>query len=172
MPLLNGGSVTVATGDLTTATIRQAVTDGVTALWITAALFGVLVEEDPECFAGLREIWTGGDAVPHHAAHTLLTRHPGLTLVNGYGPTETTTFAVSGPLTAEDVADGPAPLGTPMDTMSTYILDSTLRPVPVGVPGELYLGGSGVARGYHDQPRLTAERFIPDPHHPGGRLYR
>ena len=75
-------------------------------------------------------------------------------------------------LTAEDVADGPAPLGTPMDTMSTYILDSTLRPVPVGVPGELYLGGSGVARGYHDQPRLTAERFIPDPHHPGGRLYR
>ncbi|MEW1896264.1 amino acid adenylation domain-containing protein [Streptomyces albidoflavus] len=172
VPLLNGGSVTVATGDLTTAAIRQAVTDGVTALWITAALFGVLVEEDPECFAGLKEIWTGGDAVPHHAAHTLLTRHPGLTLVNGYGPTETTTFAVSGPLTAEDVADGPAPLGTPMDTMSTYILDSTLRPVPVGVPGELYLGGSGVARGYHDQPRLTAERFIPDPHHPGGRLYR
>ncbi|WP_258040476.1 AMP-binding protein, partial [Streptomyces sp. SM9] len=64
---------------------------GVTALWITAALFGVLVEEDPECFAGLREIWTGGDAVPHHAAHTLLTHHPDLTLVNGYGPTETTT---------------------------------------------------------------------------------
>ncbi|WP_239655913.1 AMP-binding protein, partial [Streptomyces sp. M10] len=122
--------------------------------------------------AGLREIWTGGDAVPHHAAHTLLTRHPEMTLVNGYGPTETTTFAVSGPLTAEDVADGPAPLGTPMDNMYTYILDNTLRPVPVGVPGELYLGGSGVARGYHDQPRLTAERFVPDPHHPGGRLYR
>ncbi|MBL0804912.1 AMP-binding protein, partial [Streptomyces albidoflavus] len=92
-----------------------------------------------------REIWTGGDAVPHHAAHTLLTRHPEMTLVNGYGPTETTTFAVSGPLTAEDVADGPAPLGTPMDNMYTYILDNTLRPVPVGVPGELYLGGSGVA---------------------------
>ncbi|WP_033954343.1 condensation domain-containing protein, partial [Streptomyces sp. CNQ431] len=72
VPLLNGRTLTVATGDLTTATIRQAVTDGVTALWITAALFGVLVEEDPACFAGLREIWTGGDAVPHHAAHTLL----------------------------------------------------------------------------------------------------
>ncbi|OWA08458.1 non-ribosomal peptide synthetase [Streptomyces sp. CS227] len=172
VPLLNGRTLTVATGDLTTATIREAVTEGVTALWITAALFGVLVEEDPECFAGLQEIWTGGDAVPHHAAHTLLAHHPGLTLVNGYGPTETTTFAVSGPLTAEDVASGPAPLGTPMDNMYTYILDGALRPVPVGVPGELYLGGSGVARGYHDQPRLTAERFIPDPHHPGGRLYR
>ncbi|MFD9179399.1 amino acid adenylation domain-containing protein, partial [Streptomyces diastaticus] len=172
VPLLNGRTLTVATEDLTTATIRRAVADGVTALWITAALFGVLVEEDPECFAGLEEIWTGGDAVPHHAAHTLLARHPNLTLVNGYGPTETTTFAVSGPLTAEDVAFGPAPLGTPMDNMYTYILDGALRPVPVGVPGELYLGGSGVARGYHDQPRLTAERFIPDPHHAGGRLYR
>ncbi|MFF5617045.1 non-ribosomal peptide synthase/polyketide synthase [Streptomyces albidoflavus] len=172
VPLLSGRTLTVATGDLTTATIREAVAEGVTALWITAALFGVLVEEDPACFAGLQEIWTGGDAVPHHAAHTLLAHHPGLTLVNGYGPTETTTFAVSGPLTAEDVASGPAPLGTPMDNMYTYILDGALRPVPVGVPGELYLGGSGVARGYHDQPRLTAERFIPDPHHPGGRLYR
>ncbi|NUV78281.1 non-ribosomal peptide synthetase, partial [Streptomyces fungicidicus] len=172
VPLLNGGSVTVATGDLTTATIRQAVTDGVTALWITAALFGVLVEEDPECFAGLKEIWTGGDAVPHHAAHTLLAHHPDLTLVNGYGPTETTTFAVTGPLTAEDVASGPAPLGTPMDDTLAYVLDGALRPVPVGVPGELYLGGSGLARGYHGRARLTAERFVADPHHPGRRLYR
>ncbi|NEE35558.1 amino acid adenylation domain-containing protein, partial [Streptomyces sp. SID7982] len=171
-PLLTGRTLVVATEDLTTTTIREAVADGVTALWITAALFGVLVEEDPRCFTGIREVWTGGDAVPHHAAHTLLTHHPDLTLVNGYGPTETTTFAVSGPLTAGDVAAGPAPLGTPMDNMRTYILDSALRPVPVGVPGELYLGGAGVARGYHDQPRLTAERFIPDPHHPGGRLYR
>ncbi|MFB6595228.1 amino acid adenylation domain-containing protein, partial [Streptomyces diastaticus] len=171
-PLLTGRTLVVATEDLTTTTIREAVADGVTALWITAALFGVLVEEDPECFTGIREVWTGGDAVPHHAAHTLLTHHPDLTLVNGYGPTETTTFAVSGPLTAGDVAAGPAPLGTPMDNMRTYILDGALRPVPVGVPGELYLGGTGVARGYHDQPRLTAERFIPDPHHPGGRLYR
>ncbi len=131
VPLLNGGSVTVATGDLTTATIRQAVTDGVTALWITD-----------------------------------------LTLVNGYGPTETTTFAVTGPLTAEDVASGPAPLGTPMDDTLAYVLDGALRPVPVGVPGELYLGGSGLARGYHGRARLTAERFVADPHHPGRRLYR
>ncbi|MFD5186420.1 amino acid adenylation domain-containing protein, partial [Streptomyces sp. NPDC058372] len=172
VPLLNGHTLTVATEDLTTATIRQAVADGVTALWITAALFGVLVEEDPECFTGIREVWTGGDAVPHHAAHTLLTRHPGLTLVNGYGPTETTTFAVTGPLDAQDVATGPAPLGTPMDNTHAYLLDSALRPVPVGVPGELYLGGTGLARGYHSQPRLTAQRFVADPYHAGRRLYR
>ncbi|MFD7892324.1 condensation domain-containing protein, partial [Streptomyces albidoflavus] len=108
----------------------------------------------------------------HHAAHTLLTHHPDLTLVNGYGPTETTTFAVTGPLTAEDVASGPAPLGTPMDDTLAYVLDGALRPVPVGVPGELYLGGSGLARGYHGRARLTAERFVADPHHPGRRLYR
>ncbi|MFB6819895.1 amino acid adenylation domain-containing protein, partial [Streptomyces sp. NPDC056347] len=172
VPLLNGGTVVVAEAELSASVVRDAVASGVTALWVTAALFGVLVEEDPACFAGLREVWTGGDAVPAAAAHSLLETCPGLVLVNGYGPTESTTFAVSGPLDQEDVSRGSVPLGEVMDNTRAYVLDAAMRPVGVGVAGELYLGGSGLARGYDGRADLTAERFVADPFGRGGRLYR
>ncbi|WP_165840630.1 condensation domain-containing protein, partial [Streptomyces scopuliridis] len=145
---------------------------GVSGLWVTAALFGVLVEEDAGCFAGLGEVWTGGDAVPAVAAERMLAACPGTVLVNGYGPTESTTFAVSGPIVAEDAVGGSVPLGHVMDNTTGYVLDGALRPVGVGVPGELYLGGLGLARGYHGRAGLTAERFVADPFGSGGRLYR
>ncbi|MFE2085322.1 non-ribosomal peptide synthase/polyketide synthase, partial [Streptomyces scopuliridis] len=172
VPLLRGGTVVVAEGELSVAVVRDAVACGVSGLWVTAALFGVLVEEDAGCFAGLGEVWTGGDAVPAVAAERMLAACPGTVLVNGYGPTESTTFAVAGPIVAEDAAGGSVPLGHVMDNTTGYVLDGALRPVGVGVPGELYLGGLGLARGYHGRAGLTAERFVADPFGSGERLYR
>ncbi|GCB44678.1 non-ribosomal peptide synthetase [Streptomyces sp. NL15-2K] len=173
VPLLNGGCVVVAEGEVSVPVVRDAVErHGVTGMFVTTALFGVLVEEDPECFRGLGEVWTGGDAVPAVAAARMLRACPSTVLVNGYGPTEATTFAVSGPLAHEEVVAGSVPLGVPMDDTRAYVLDAGLRPVGVGVAGELYLGGHGLARGYHGRPGLTAERFVADPFVPGQRLYR
>ncbi|MGW5029410.1 non-ribosomal peptide synthetase, partial [Streptomyces albidoflavus] len=170
--LLNGHTLTVAEEDITARSVRRAVTDGVTSLFLTKALFDLLAEEDPGCFTGLQEVWTGGEAASPTAMARVQATNPDLTLVHVYGPTETTTFAISGPLTPADTAHSPVPLGLPMDNTQAYVLDASLAPVPVGVPGELYLGGTGLARGYDGQPALTATRFVPDPHHPGARLYR
>ncbi|MFF4674104.1 amino acid adenylation domain-containing protein, partial [Streptomyces sp. NPDC001279] len=96
----------------------------------------------------------------------------GTELVHVYGPTESTTFAVCGPVTAGDTDASAIPLGSVMDNTRAYVLDGALRPVGVGVPGELYLGGSGLARGYDGRSDLTSERFVADPFGDGGRLYR
>ncbi|MCR0991652.1 amino acid adenylation domain-containing protein, partial [Streptomyces albidoflavus] len=170
--LLNGHTLTVAQEDITARSVRRAVTEGVSSLFLTKALFDLLAEEDPGCFTGLQEVWTGGEAASPTAMARVQAANPDLTVVHVYGPTETTTFAISGPLTPADTAHGPVPLGLPMDNTQAYVLDTSLAPVPAGVPGELYLGGTGLARGYDSQPALTASRFIPDPHHPGARLYR
>ncbi|MCS7475598.1 non-ribosomal peptide synthase/polyketide synthase [Umezawaea endophytica] len=173
VPLLRGGQVVVARpGDVDADAVRRAITEhGVTAIWLTAGLFRLVAHESPEAFAGLREVWTGGDVVPAAAVRGVLDACPGLTVVDGYGPTETTTFATSFPMT--DVVPDVIPVGRPLDGMAAYVLDDGLRPVPVGVPGELFLAGAGVARGYLGQPGLTAERFLPDPFGPpGSRMYR
>ncbi|MEV8516964.1 amino acid adenylation domain-containing protein [Dactylosporangium sp. NPDC051484] len=93
--------------------------------------------------------------------------------VNMYGITETTVHTTIRPLTPADVTALRSPIGRPLDDVSVYVLDAAMRPVPVGVPGELYVGGGGVARGYHGAPGLTAQRFVPDPFAAdGSRLYR
>jgi amino acid adenylation domain-containing protein/non-ribosomal peptide synthase protein (TIGR01720 family) len=171
VPLLSGGTVVVAPpADLDARVLRELVsTQDVTALWLTAGLFRLIVEQDPACLAGVREVWTGGDAVPAGAVRALLAATPDVAVVDGYGPTETTTFALSQPL-AVPVPDS-VPIGTPLDNMGAYVLDAALRPVPPGVSGELYLSGTGLARGYLNRPGLTAERFVANPFGPG-RLYR
>ncbi|MFE7466679.1 amino acid adenylation domain-containing protein, partial [Streptomyces sp. NPDC057499] len=174
-PLLNGGRVVVADGDLTADAVRRAVAEhGVTALFVTTALFGALADEDPACFAGLGEVWTGGEAASRPAMRRVREHCSDTRLVHVYGPTEATAFAVCGALDTADLADGAAvPLGLPMDNTLAYVLDAALRPVGTGQPGELYLGGPGLARGYDGRPGLTAERFVADPYGPaGGRLYR
>ncbi|MGH3923427.1 MAG: condensation domain-containing protein, partial [Pseudonocardiaceae bacterium] len=96
-----------------------------------------------------------------------------LVVVDGYGPTETTTFATSYRMSATEPVPETVPIGQPLDNMQVYVLDSGLRAVPVGVRGELYIAGVGLARGYLDQPGLTAERFIANPFgEPGSRMYR
>ncbi|WUS41582.1 amino acid adenylation domain-containing protein [Kitasatospora sp. NBC_01250] len=175
VPLLSGGTVVVAPpGALDARAVADAVgTAGVTALWVTAGLFAVLAEEDPGCFRGAREVWTGGDAVPAAAVRRVLAACPGLAVVNGYGPTETTTFATCHRVTGAAGLGAVTPIGAAMAGMRTLVLDPRLRPVAPGEVGELYLGGTGLARGYWCSPGLSAERFVADPQGgPGARLFR
>ena len=143
-------------------------THGVTAVWLTASLFGQFVHSDISNLRCLRRILTGGDIVSTAAVRMAHKKVPWCKIVNGYGPTETTTFACCHNIVA---TDSPIPIGRPIANTRVYILDAHLEPVPIGVPGELYIGGDGVARGYWRREELTAERFLTDPF-VGGRLYR
>ncbi|MGW2952503.1 non-ribosomal peptide synthase/polyketide synthase, partial [Streptomyces eurythermus] len=174
-PLLNGGRVVVAPGESVDAALlrRLAADGGLTAVWLTAGLFRLLAQDAPDCFRGLTQVWTGGDVVPAPAVRRVLAACPGLTVVDGYGPTETTTFATSHALTDPAAVPGTVPIGRPLDDMRAHLLDARLRPVPPGCPGELYLAGEGVARGYLGRPGETAARFVADPSGPpGARMYR
>jgi amino acid adenylation domain-containing protein len=119
--------------------------------------------------AGLRVRLCGGETLPADLADQLTA--PGVVLWNLYGPTETTVWSAAGVVTS---ATGAAEIGPPVDHTRVYVLDERLMPVPVGVVGEVCLAGRGVARGYHDRPRLTARSFRPDPwsNEPGARMYR
>jgi amino acid adenylation domain-containing protein len=147
---------------------------GVTVLWLTAQLANLVADVYPQALAPVRTLVVGGEvlSVPHLRA--LMAANPALRVVNGYGPTETTTFATTHPVRPEELDDaaGP-PIGRPIGDTRCYIVDDSCSPVPAGILGELVIGGAGVARGYLGRPALTAERFVPDPFGaPGGRLYR
>jgi amino acid adenylation domain-containing protein len=119
--------------------------------------------------AGVRLRLAGAEVLPAELAERL--KPPGVSLWNLYGPTETAVWSSAGPVTSTEKA---AEIGPPIDHVSMYILDEQLMPVPVGVAGEVCVGGRGVTRGYHNQPRLTARSFRPDPwsEEPGARMYR
>ncbi|MCA1676797.1 MAG: non-ribosomal peptide synthetase, partial [Actinobacteria bacterium] len=175
VPLLTGGQVVVAPpGDLDVDTLRRVVTEHqVTGLWLTAGLFRIIAQDAPECLAGVCEVWTGGDVVPAGAVRRVLRACPGLVVVDGYGPTETTTFATSYRMSGVESVPELVPIGAPLDNMRSYVLDADWRPVPPRVPGELFIAGAGLARGYLDRAGLTAERFVAGPFgEPGARMYR
>ncbi|MET7609429.1 non-ribosomal peptide synthetase, partial [Streptomyces avermitilis] len=176
VPLLNGGTVVVApAGDLDVPALQHVIArQRVTALWLTSSLFNVVAEHAPECLAGVHQVWTGGEAVSGASVRRVQEACPSLTVVDGYGPTETTTFATSHPVTTPYSGGQVVPIGRPMSTMRTYILDDGLQPVTPGVIGELHIAGAGLARGYLHRPGLTAERFVADPYapEPGARMYR
>jgi amino acid adenylation domain-containing protein/non-ribosomal peptide synthase protein (TIGR01720 family) len=152
---------------------RQVRTHGVTTLWLTSAFFNSLVDGAPEVLEGVRQVMVGGEAVSTPHVRRAQALFPALRLVNGYGPSECTVFASCYPIPA-GFAGSVVPIGTPVGDRRVYALDRFLEPVPAGVPGELYVGGPAVARGYVRRPLLTAERFVPDPFspRPGARLYR
>ncbi|MGH3787787.1 MAG: amino acid adenylation domain-containing protein, partial [Pseudonocardiaceae bacterium] len=175
VPLLRGGQVVVAPPvEVDVSVLRQAIADhGVTGLWLTAGLFRLIAQEAPDCLAGVAEVWTGGDVVPAAAVRRVLAACPDVVVVDGYGPTETTTFASSYRMTSDRPVPEVVPIGRPFDNVQVYVLDDRLRPVPVGVAGELYIAGSGLARGYLNRPGLTAARFVANPFDaPGERMYR
>lgn len=147
----------------------------VSTLWLTASLFNAIVDEAPEVLANVRQLLVGGEAlsVPH--VRNALTHLSGAQIINGYGPTESTTFTCCYPV-ARDLSgiQSSIPIGRPIANTQVFVLDRHLRPVPVGVAGELCIGGDGLARGYLNRPESTAEKFIPNPFNsePGARLYR
>jgi pristinamycin I synthase-3/4 len=174
--LLNGGTLAIMPpGERTIEEIGSIIRgQGVTTLWLTAGLFNVMIDERPGDLLGLRQLLAGGEAlsVPH--VRTAIAELPRTRLINGYGPTESTTFACCHPIQPAQALDSSIPIGRPIANTTAYILGKDLRPVPPGATGELYLGGDGLAVGYWGRPALTAEKFIPDPYgaEPGARLYR
>ncbi|MFK0221132.1 amino acid adenylation domain-containing protein [Streptomyces vinaceus] len=176
-PLLSGGLVVMAPpGRVDTAALARLVEEyRITSMFLTAALFNLVVEECVELLTRVREVWTGGEAASPHSFARALEQAPDTVLVNAYGPTETTTFATRHRLDprAGAVVDGRVPIGTALDDTRLYVLDERGRPVPQGAVGELCVGGTGVARGYLGRPGLTARQFTPDPYGaPGARMYR
>ena len=138
--------------------------EGITHAFLPTPLAEAVLREPLPPLA-LRVLLTGGDRL-----HRLERPLPPFELVNHYGPTESSVVATAGTVAAEGFGD--PPIGRPIDGLSAWVLDRSLRPVPVGVPGELYVGGAGLARGYRGRPELTAERFVPSPFEAGERLYR
>ncbi len=148
--------------------------DRITTLFLTTALFNQASLEIPDIFGGLRHLLFGGEMVDPRRVRAVLAEGRPQRLLHVYGPTECTTFS-----TWYEVQELPedaltVPIGRPIANSTMYVLDRSLNPVPVGVLGELYLGGDGLAVRYHERPELTAETFIPDPFagSPAAKMYR
>ncbi|MFK3815873.1 non-ribosomal peptide synthase/polyketide synthase [Pseudomonas sp. NPDC089407] len=174
-PLLNGACVVVI--DQQQVLSREALRDvllaqDVSVLWLTAGLFHQFAQTLLPAFAKLRYLMVGGDVLDPAVIARVLRDGAPQHLLNGYGPTEATTFSTTHAITT--AGEGSIPIGKPIGNGRCYVLDARRQPLPVGAVGELYIGGDGVALGYLGQPVLTAERFIDDPfsRQPGARMYR
>jgi len=162
--------VTLSPRDFATQIRKQ----NISAMFLTTALFNQLAGQVPGIFNSVRHLLFGGEAVDPRWVKEVLKGSPPERLLHVYGPTESTTFTSW--YLVQDVPEGAAtiPIGRPISNTQIYLLDRYLNPVPIGVRGELHIGGDGLARGYLNRPELTAERFIPDPFsaEPGARLYK
>jgi amino acid adenylation domain-containing protein len=172
-PLLNGGSFCSCTKDvvldppLLAAEIRRW---RVNTMWLTSSLCNQLIDADTSLFAPLQQLLVGGERLsPTHIA-TLRRAHPQLRVINGYGPTENTTFSTAYAVRGDEAGD--IPIGRPIAGSEVIVVDASGAPVPVGVPGEVWVAGRGLALGYLNQPDLTAEKFRAHPLRPGERAYR
>ena len=174
VPLLNGARLVMApTEQLSPVELTEFVRRGeVSVLWLTAGLFHQVVNAGLPELPALRFLLAGGDVLSLPHVNRALAALPGTQVVNGYGPTENTTFTcchhVRAPIDA-----GTVPIGQPIRGTSVFILDQDLKPVPPGEVGTLYAAGAGLADGYLGQPGLTAMRFLPNPFagEPGARMY-
>jgi amino acid adenylation domain-containing protein len=174
--LLNGGKLAITPAPHPSLDdIAEAIrVNGVTTLWLTAGLFHLMVQSRLDGLQPLRQLIVGGDVLsPPHVAKAL-NALPHCRVVNGYGPTENTTFTCCYTIPRTAPPSGPIPIGSAIQGTTVHVLDADGRPVPAGEDGELYAGGAGVALGYLNQPELTAEKFVEDPFAPvaGARLYR
>ncbi len=174
--LLHGGRLAIAPAgrlgldDYADVLVQQKVT----TLWLTAAMFHLAAEHAPEMFAPLTQLIFGGDVIAPRHVERVRQLYPGLHMVNGYGPTENTTFTCCYVVPAEYRAEGSLPIGFPIARTTVQIFDENLDAVAAGEAGELVAGGAGVALGYLEEPVATAERFLPDTTSPeqNARLYR
>ncbi|MEI5998555.1 amino acid adenylation domain-containing protein [Paraburkholderia bengalensis] len=176
-PLLNGGCAAIISEvqpslDTIAAEIARL---GVTSAWFTAGLFNALADYRLEAFAPLKEVLTGGDVLSPVHVRKVMEAHAALQVINGYGPTENTTFSCCYriPRDAAALANGDAiPIGDAIAGTRVHIVDDKLSPVAEGEVGELVVGGDGVALGYLNRPELTAEKFVDDVFSTGAKLYR
>jgi amino acid adenylation domain-containing protein len=175
--LLNGGRLVLmppGTPDLAElGTVLRS--EGVTVLWLTAGLFHLMEEQELEALASVRQVVAGGDVLSTEHVRRLLRAKEGRgVVVNGYGPTETTTFACCHRMSSETELEHGVPIGRPIGNTRVYVLSEEMELLGDGMLGELYIGGDGLARGYYNQPGLTADRFVPHPFSTTGgeRLYR
>ncbi len=137
--------------------------DGVTVMFMTATLFNLMVQNTPNAFAGMRYLLVGGEQLDPEAVREVMNSSRPERLLNAYGPTETATFACTYVIDSVPETATAIPIGKPIANTTAYVLDRNLNPVPVGVAGELLIGGEAVTLGYLNQPELTAEKFIRDP---------
>ena len=174
--LLNGSALAIMPAAMPSlAEVAHAIEQfHVTTLWLTAGLFHSMVDHHLESLAHVKQLLAGGDVLSPSHVRRFLDAAPSSRLINGYGPTEGTTFTCCYSVPAIHPADAPVPIGRPISNTRVYILDSNLQPVGVGETGELYAAGDGIARGYLARPELTAEKFLHDPfsREPGARMYR
>ncbi|HLT27545.1 MAG TPA: amino acid adenylation domain-containing protein, partial [Zeimonas sp.] len=175
-PLAIGAPVTLARhgGERDAGYLVEAVgTHRITILeLVPSALRALLLEPSLPSCTTLRYVGVGGEPLDWALVREFERCLPGVTLGNYYGPTEASDVTTSIDVTGLPEAPGPVPIGRPIANARVHVLDAALRPVPIGVIGELYIGGVGLARGYLNRPELTAERFVPNPFVPGERLYR
>ncbi|AGN70717.1 hypothetical protein B2K_39560 [Paenibacillus mucilaginosus K02] len=142
----------------------------ITMMFLTTSLFHQLADEDERLFAGLQHVLMGGETLSPWHAQAVRRACPQLNVWNGYGPTENTTFSTV--YAVEDNSSAAVlPIGRPIGGTTAYVLDTGGQLLPVGIPGELWVGGAGVSRGYWNLPELTGEKFKPDPFLPGGTMY-
>lgn len=174
--LLNGGKLVLMPAGVTSlqelgSTIKEC---GVTTAWLTAGLFHLMVDQRLDDLVHLKQLLAGGDVLSAPHVRKVLAASPSCTLINGYGPTENTTFTCCHVMRAGVSVEDAVPIGKPISNTQVYVLNEQLAPVAQGETGELYIGGDGLSRGYLNAPELTAEKFIRNPfsEEPGSRLYR
>jgi amino acid adenylation domain-containing protein len=172
--ILNGAQLVLYPGERVDLAELEAVVraERVSMLFLTAGLFNRVMDSQVAPLDTLRVLIAGGDVVSPVAARQRLERSPSCELINGYGPTEGTIFVTTYRVPNVRAIERTVPIGRPIANAQVYVLDANLDLVPPGIVGELYLGGLGLARGYHNRSGLTAERFIASPFLPGERLYR
>nr|WP_306432917.1 non-ribosomal peptide synthetase [Streptomyces harenosi] len=175
-PLLNGGLLVLHDGDSKDPAhlLDTVERTGVTTMLLSAAFLPAFADAAAGRTLPLRCLAVVGDTFSARDVRRLYAAHPGLTVVNGYGPTENSIASTYHVIPADIAEDTAVPIGRPVPWSTAYVLDRNLRPLPWGAVGELCVGGAGVARGYLDDAGLTAGRFVPDPfsQEPGARLYR
>ena len=162
-PLLHGGRLVVpAAGPMSLAELGEMIRrHRVTVQWFTAGLFHQMVRHQLDDLQSVGQLVAGGDVLSPEDVRRFLERFPDSVLVNGYGPTENTTFSCCGRIESADDVSHQVPIGRPLENSFAFVLDADGGPLPIGVAGELYVGGAGLARGYVNDAALTAERFVP-----------
>jgi amino acid adenylation domain-containing protein len=175
-PLLNGATLAIAPSGMVSLPAIGASLErfGVTTLWLTAPLFRQMVETELPRLGGLRQLLTGGDVVSAEHARRFVRAFPECALIAGYGSAEGSIFSCTYRVPGADAVGESVPIGRPTANSTAYVLDRYRELVPIGVSGELYVGGDGVARGYYNQADQTAKVFVPDPFalEPDARMYR